>query len=161
MLTEQAAKLQGWRIEIVATDLSTEILTRARDGMYSQFEVQRGLPIQLLVKYFQQQGDRWQINKQIRDMVQYRPFNLLAPMAPLGRFDVVYCRNVLIYFDQPTKSKVLDGIANQMADDGFLYLGGAETILGVTDRFQLIDGQRGIYGVHGATRPGAKAVAAG
>jgi chemotaxis protein methyltransferase CheR len=161
MLTEQAAKLQGWRIEIIATDLSTEILTRARDGMYSQFEVQRGLPIQLLVKYFQQQGDRWQINKQIRDMVQYRPFNLLAPMAPLGRFDVVYCRNVLIYFDQPTKSKVLDGIANQMADDGFLYLGGAETILGVTDRFQLIDGQRGIYGVHGATRPGAKAVAAG
>src|SRR5690606_12524802 len=94
ILSDQAAKLQGWRIEIIATDLSTEILSRAREGMYSQFEVQRGLPIQYLVKYFQQNGDRWQINKQIRDMVQYRTFNLLQPMAPLGRFDVVFCRNV-------------------------------------------------------------------
>ena len=162
ILSENAAKLQGWRVEIVATDLSTEILTRARDGLYSQFEVQRGLPIQYLVKYFQQAGDRWQINKPIRDMVQYRPFNLLQPMAPLGRFDVVFCRNVLIYFDQPTKTKVLDGIAGQMADDGFLYLGGAETILGVTERFQLIEGQRGIYGINGAAgRPGVKAAAAG
>jgi chemotaxis protein methyltransferase CheR len=162
ILSEQAAKLQGWRIEIVATDLSTEILSRAREGMYSQFEVQRGLPIQLLVKYFQQNGDRWQINKPIRDMVQFRPFNLLQPMAPLGRFDVVFCRNVLIYFDQATKTKVLDGIATQMADDGFLYLGGAETVLGVTERFQLIEGQRGIYGVQsGAAKPGLKAAAAG
>lgn len=162
ILSEQAAKLQGWRIEIVATDLSTEILSRAREGMYSQFEVQRGLPIQLLVKYFQQNGDRWQINKPVRDMVQFRPFNLLQPMAPLGRFDVVFCRNVLIYFDQPTKTKVLDGIAGQMAEDGFLYLGGAETVLGVTERFQLIEGQRGIYGVQsGAAKPGLKAAAAG
>jgi chemotaxis protein methyltransferase CheR len=162
ILSENAAKLQGWRVEIVATDLSTEILTRAREGLYSQFEVQRGLPIQYLVKYFQQAGDRWQINKPIRDMVQYRPFNLLQPMAPLGRFDVVFCRNVLIYFDQPTKTKVLDGIAGQMADDGFLYLGGAETILGVTERFQLIEGQRGIYGINAAAaRPGVKAAAAG
>ena len=162
ILSEQAAKLQGWRIEIVATDLSTEILSRAREGMYSQFEVQRGLPIQLLVKYFQQSGDRWQINKPVRDMVQFRPFNLLQPMAPLGRFDVVFCRNVLIYFDQPTKTKVLDGIAGQMAEDGFLYLGGAETVLGVTERFQLIEGQRGIYGVQsGAAKPGLKAAAAG
>lgn len=162
ILSENAAKLQGWRVEIVATDLSTEILTRAREGMYSQFEVQRGLPIQYLVKYFQQAGDRWQINKPIRDMVQYRPFNLLQPMAPLGRFDVVFCRNVLIYFDQPTKTKVLDGIAGQMADDGFLYLGGAETILGVTERFQLIEGQRGIYGINAAAgRPGMKSAAAG
>lgn len=160
ILSDQAAKLQGWRIEIIATDLSTEILTRARDGMYSQFEVQRGLPIQYLVKYFQQNSDRWQINKQIRDMVQFRTFNLLQPMAPLGRFDVVFCRNVLIYFDQPTKTKVLDGIAGQMADDGFLYLGGAETVLGVTDRFQLIEGQRGIYGMQSGARAGVK-VAAG
>src|SRR3546814_11563868 len=92
-------------------------------------------------------------------MVQYRTFNLLQPMAPLGRFDVVFCRNVLIYFDQPTKAKVLDGIAGQMADDGFLYLGGAETVLGVTDRFQLIEGQRGLYGVQAAAGAGAKAAA--
>jgi len=154
ILNENAAKLQGWRIEILATDLSSEILSRAREGLYSQFEVQRGLPIQLLVKYFQQVGDRWQISKEIRDMVQYRPFNLLHPMAPLGRFDVVFCRNVLIYFDQPTKTKVLDGIAGQMAEDGFLYLGGAETVLGVTERFQLISGQRGIYGVASQAKAG-------
>ncbi len=158
VLSEQAAKLAGWKIEIVATDLSTEILSKAREGFYSQFEVQRGLPIQLLVKYFQQVGDRWQINKPIRDMVQYRPFNLLQPMAPLGRFDVVYCRNVLIYFDQPTKAKVLNNIASQMTDDGFLYLGGAETVLGVTERFRLIEGQRGMYGVQGAAPARAKAV---
>lgn len=161
ILNENTAKLQGWRIEIVATDLSTEILTRAREGLYSQFEVQRGLPIQFLVKYFQQNGDRWQINKQIRDSVQYRPFNLLHPMAPLGRFDVVLCRNVLIYFDQPTKTKVLDGIAGQMAEDGFLYLGGAETILGVSERFQLIEGQRGIYGMAATRAAPAKSAAAG
>jgi len=160
ILSEQAAKLQGWRIEIIATDLSTEILARAREGMYSQFEVQRGLPIQLLVKYFTQNGDRWQINKPIRDKVSFRPFNLLQPMSPLGRFDVVFCRNVLIYFDQATKGKVLEGIASQMADDGFLYLGGAETVLGVTERFQLIQGQRGIYGVQTA-KPGLKTAAAG
>ncbi len=161
ILNENAAKLQGWKVEIIATDLSTEILTRAREGMYSQFEVQRGLPIQLLMKYFQQSGDRWQINKPVRDAVQYRPFNLLQPMAPLGRFDVVFCRNVLIYFDQPTKTKVLDAIAGQMADDGFLYLGGAETILGVTERFQLIEGQRGMYGIAAAQRRGPAKAAVG
>lgn len=149
ILSEQAAKLQGWRIEIVATDLSTEILSRAREGMYSQFEVQRGLPIQLLVKYFQQNGDRWQINKPVRDMVQFRPFNLLQPMAPLGRFDVVFCRNVLIYFDQQTKSEVLARIAKSMPPDGVLYLGGAETVLGITDKFVPIAGHRGIYGLAG------------
>ena len=162
ILSEMAAQLNGWKIEIVGTDLSSEILNRAKEGMYSQFEVQRGLPITMLVKYFAQIGDRWQINAKIRGMVQYREFNLLQEAAQLGRFDVVFCRNVLIYFDQPTKTKVLDGIAGQMADDGFLYLGGAETILGVTERFQLIEGQRGIYGINAAAaRPGVKAAAAG
>ena len=130
------------------------------EEMYDQYQRDPDSVDPTWVKYFQQNGDRWQINKQIRDMVQYRPFNLLQPMAPLGRFDVVFCRNVLIYFDQPTKTKVLDGIAGQMADDGFLYLGGAETILGVSERFQLIEGQRGIYGVQaGTAKPGLKAAA--
>jgi len=145
ILSEMGAQLSGWRIDIIGTDLSTEILTRAKEGVYSQFEVQRGLPITLLVKYFQQNGDRWQISQKIRSMVQYREFNLLQDPVSLGRFDVVFCRNVLIYFDQPTKAKVLNGIAKQMPDDGFLILGGAETVLGLTDRFQLVPGQRGIY----------------
>jgi len=152
ILSEMAAQLNGWKIEIVGTDLSTEILTRAREGMYSQFEVQRGLPITMLVKYFAQIGDRWQINAKIRGMVQYREFNLLQDPMPLGRFDVVFCRNVLIYFDQPTKTRVLNSVVKMMSEDGFLFLGGAETVLGITDRFQMVPGQRGVYGVAATQR---------
>jgi chemotaxis protein methyltransferase CheR len=145
LLKENEARLAGWRVEIVATDLSSEILDRAKEGLYSQFEVQRGLPITLLVKYFKQAGDRWQINENIRKMVTYKQFNLLTSPAALGRFDIVFCRNVLIYFDPPTKAKVLNGMAELMPKDGFLYLGGAETVLGTSDRFKLMPGQRGVY----------------
>jgi chemotaxis protein methyltransferase CheR len=155
ILSEMSAQLNGWRIEIVGTDLSTEILGRAKEGMYSQFEVQRGLPITMLVKYFAQIGDRWQINAKIRGMVQFREFNLLQDPTPLGRFDVVFCRNVLIYFDQTTKTRVLNNVAKMMPEDGFLFLGGAETVLGITDRFQMVPGQRGVYGVATAQRPAA------
>ncbi|TDQ84342.1 CheR-type MCP methyltransferase [Dongia mobilis] len=155
ILTEMAPQLAGWRIDIVGTDLSNEILQRAKDGMYSQFEVQRGLPITLLVKYFTQVGDRWKISDKIRQMVQYKEWNLLNDPAPLGKFDIVFCRNVLIYFDQPTKAKVLAGIAKQMPDDGYLFLGGAETVLGISDKFQLLPGQRGIYGLTGGIKPPA------
>ncbi len=145
ILKEEAAKLAGWNIEIVATDLSTEILDKAKAGLYSQFEVQRGLPITLLMKYFAQEGEKWQISEEIRKMVSYKPFNLLESPTQLGTFDVVFCRNVLIYFDQETKSKVLARIAGIMPADGFLYLGGAETVLGISDAFEVVPGQRGIY----------------
>jgi chemotaxis protein methyltransferase CheR len=156
ILSESAAQLNGWRIEIVGTDLSTEILNRAKEGMYSQFEVQRGLPITMLVKYFSQIGDRWQINAKIRGMVQYKEFNLLTDPMALGRFDVVFCRNVLIYFDQPTKTRVLNSVSKLMPEDGFLFLGGAETVLGITDKFQMVPGQRGVYGVASASASGAR-----
>ena len=156
ILSEMAAQLNGWKIEIVGTDLSTEILNRAKEGMYSQFEVQRGLPITMLVKYFAQIGDRWQINAKIRGMVQYKEFNLLQDPMPLGRFDVVFCRNVLIYFDQPTKTRVLNSVSKLMPEDGFLFLGGAETVLGITDKFQMVPGQRGVYGVASASASGAR-----
>jgi len=152
ILTEMGGQLSGWKIEIVGTDLSNEILQRAKDGLYSQFEVQRGLPITLLVKYFQQTGDRWKISDKIRQMVSFREWNLLNDPAPLGRFDIVFCRNVLIYFDQPTKAKVLAGVAKQMPEDGYLFLGGAETVLGISDKFQLLPGQRGIYGLTGGIK---------
>lgn len=145
LLKENAALLAGWRIEIIATDISSEILTRARDGLYSQFEVQRGLPITLLMKYFKQNGDRWQISEDIRKMVRFQQFNLLQDPRSLGQFDVIFCRNVLIYFDPPTKTEVLDKLASMLPADGFLYLGGAETVLGMTTRFQPMPGQRGIY----------------
>ena len=156
ILSEMAAQLNGWKIEIVGTDLSTEILNRAKEGMYSQFEVQRGLPITMLVKNFAQIGDRWQINAKIRGMVQYKEFNLLQDPMALGRFDVVFCRNVLIYFDQPTKTRVLNSVSKLMPEDGFLFLGGAETVLGITDKFQMVPGQRGVYGVAAASASGAR-----
>lgn len=147
ILSEQRAQLAGWRVEILATDLSTEILDKAQAGLYSQFEVQRGLPIQLLVKYFKQQGERWQIDPAIRAMVSFRQLNLLDEMTALGRFDVIFCRNVLIYFDQPTKTLVLDRLSRQMAPDGHLYLGGAETVLGISDKLQPVPENRGVYGL--------------
>ncbi len=146
ILKEMEAKLAGWRIDIVATDLSTEILEKAKAGLYSQFEVQRGMPIQLLVKYFQKKDEMWQIDSRLRAMVQYRPLNLLTDVrSTLGNFDIVFCRNVLIYFDQETKGKVLADIAKLLAPDGCLFLGGAETVLGISDKFKPVVGQRGMY----------------
>jgi len=145
MLKEEAARLAGWKIDIVATDLSTEILDKAKEGLYSQFEVQRGLPITLLMKYFAQEGEKWRISEEIRNMVTYKPFNLLENADTLGTFDIVFCRNVLIYFDQETKGQVLSRIAKIMPQDGYLYLGGAETVLGISDSFEVVPGQRGVY----------------
>ena len=156
LLKEHADKLAGWRVEIVATDLSNEILDKAKEGLYSQFEVQRGLPITHLVKYFVQVGDRWQIEDSLRKMIKFQQFNLLGDLSSLGKFDVVFCRNVLIYFDTPTKTKVLNGIADLLPADGFLYLGGAETVLGTTDRFEVMQGQRGIYTLASARAEQAK-----
>jgi chemotaxis protein methyltransferase CheR len=144
-LKEMRHKLNGWRIDIVATDLSLEVLEKATAGVYSQFEVQRGLPVQMLVRYFTQNGDTWQISPEIRAMVQYRPFNLLRDFGPLGKFDVVFCRNVLIYFDQATKVGVFERLARVTETDGYLVLGAAETVVGLTDVFKPLAERRGLY----------------
>ena len=148
-LKEMGKDLRGWRIEIVATDLSTEVLEKAKSGIYSQFEVQRGLPALMLIKYFSQVGETWQIAPEIRGMVKFMPLNLLNDFSHLGRFDLVLCRNVLIYFDQATKIGVLERIAGVTERDGFLVLGGAETVVGLTDRFKPIPDKRGVYGAAG------------
>lgn len=145
ILREEAARLAGWRHEIVGTDISSEMVAKAKAGLYSQFEVQRGLPIQLLVKYFKKEGDLWQIDASLRAMVRYREYNLLHDLKGLGGFDVVFCRNVLIYFDNETKAKVLAQIRGIMPDDGILFLGGAETVLGISDHFKPIPDLRGLY----------------
>jgi len=142
---DMSASLAGWRIDILATDLSAEVLEKAKAGLYSQFEVQRGLPIQLLIKHFTQVGECWQLSPEIRSMVQFRPFNLLNDFAPLGTFDVVFCRNVLIYFDQDAKVVVLDRLARQIERDGYLVLGAAETVVGLTDQFKPYPDRRGLY----------------
>ncbi|OKO82183.1 chemotaxis protein CheR [Bradyrhizobium sp. NAS80.1] len=144
-LKEMGAALTGWRVEIIATDLSQEVLEKAKSGVYSQFEVQRGLPIQMLVKYFKQTGETWQINPELRAMIQYRQLNLLHDFTQLGTFDVIFCRNVLIYFDQDTKINIFNRLARQIEPDGFLVLGAAETVVGLTDTFRPIPDRRGLY----------------
>lgn len=144
LLRDMADKLRGWRIELLATDFSTEVLAKAKIGAYTQFEAQRGLPIDYLIKYFKQVGDMWQLDATVRSMVTFRPLNLLSDFTDLGSFDVVFCRNVLIYFDQPTKSGVLDRIADVLAPDGFLVLGASETTVGLSDRFRTVEGLRGL-----------------
>jgi chemotaxis protein methyltransferase CheR len=158
ILAECKALVGARKIEIVGTDIAREPLTRARNGQYTQFEVQRGLPVQYLMKYFKKEEPHWQIAPAIRQMAQFREFNLLGDLRPLGRFDIVFCRNVLIYFDQPTKTRVLEAIATVMPPDGMLYLGGAETVLGITGRFAPLPGERGVYGLTGA--PAEQRVAA-
>ncbi|WP_134496215.1 CheR family methyltransferase [Microvirga pakistanensis] len=157
LLKEAAARMPGWQIDIVATDISNEVLEKARVGVYNQFEVQRGLPIRLMVKYFTQKGEQWQIAPEIRSMVDFRYLNLIEDFSRLGQFDIVYCRNVLIYFDTPTKANVLRRIAQLMPADGSLVLGASETILGITDTLTLDSAYRGLYGKSasgtGTTRP--------
>jgi len=138
-------KFSGWRIEIIATDISNNVLEKARAGIYSQFEVQRGLPIQMLMQHFEQVGEQWRLSEAIRKMVQFRQLNLLADFAALGTFDVVFCRNVLIYFDQATKVDVLERVYRQTAADGFLLMGAAETMVGLTDIFVPLAEKRGLY----------------
>ena len=145
ILKEQAADFATWMLDIVGTDISADILDQARKGLYSQFEVQRGLPIQLLMSYFTQTDDGWQISDDIKSMVKYELFNLLDDPARHGIFDVIFCRNVLIYFDEATKTEVFAKLAKQLAPDGFLFLGGAETIIGLTEEFKPMPGRRGVY----------------
>ncbi len=162
IIAEMRASLGSREVEIVGTDLSREQVHRAQEGLYSQFEVQRGLPMQHLVKYFRKDGTNWRLNDTIRSMVNFREWNLLADPRPLGSFDVVFCRNVLIYFDRPTKTRVLDGIARQMAPDGLLYLGGAETVLGLSDWFDIVADNRGVYELaRKAAKPVLATLAAG
>jgi chemotaxis protein methyltransferase CheR len=150
IIAECHASIGNRRIEIVGTDLAREQVGRSREGLYTQFEVQRGLPVRMLMRYFRKQEAGWRISEAIRAMVQFREWNLLGDLRALGQFDVVFCRNVLIYFDQPTKARVLGAVAQQMPADGLLYLGGAETVLGITSRFAPLASERGVYGLAAA-----------
>jgi chemotaxis protein methyltransferase CheR len=144
-LKEFSAALAGWRVEILATDLSQSVLEKSKAGIFSQFEVQRGLPIQMLVKHFTQVGELWQLNADIRAMVQHRQLNLLQDFSHLGTFDVIFCRNVLIYFDQAAKAGIFDRLAKVIEPDGVLTLGAAESVVGISDAFRPYPQRRGLY----------------
>ncbi len=153
MLDDMSHEVSGWRIEITATDISTDILAKARAGVYSQFEVQRGLPIQSLIKHFTQVGDRWHLNERLKQMVTFKQHNLVNPEGHMGTYDVIFCRNVLIYFDVATKSRVLGFLAKHLRQDGFLLLGAAETVIGVTDEYSVDREHRGVYRPVSAVQP--------
>jgi len=147
-LKQMGAVLTGWRVEIVATDLSQSVLEKAKAGIFSQFEVQRGLPIQMLVKHFTQVGELWHLNADIRSMVQHRQLNLLQDFSHLGTFDVIFCRNVLIYFDQDTKVGIFERLSRMIEPDGVLVLGAAESVVGISDAFKPYAERRGLYRVN-------------
>lgn len=144
-LLERFPAMSGWNWEIVATDISDAIIQRARAGVYSSFEVKRGLSPQRLDKFFRRvDAQNFTLVDSVRRLVRFERHNLLENAAKLGTFDIVFCRNVLIYFDTPTKTRVLDNIARQMSADGALFLGSADTIVGVSSKFTGVGQERGI-----------------
>lgn len=145
LLQEAAARLSGWRLEIVATDMSEGILGKARSGVYSSFEVKRGLSEDRLKRWFTPEGPNWRVSPALQQMVTFKPHNLLAGAAGLGAFDVIFCRNVLIYFDVAQKRTILQQLSRVLNRDGALFLGSAETVLGVTDAFELTPGASGLF----------------
>ena len=156
MMLDDNPRLTGGRpVEIVATDISTRVLEKAKAGLYSQFEVQRGLPIQMLMKYFHQKDDLWQLSDRIRSKVTFKEFNLMEEPRAFGQFDVIFCRNVLIYFDAATKSKVLDNLSRIMRPNSYLLLGAAETVIGVTKKFEATKERRGLYQLTSQAASGA------
>ena len=145
-LLEDAAKNPGWNYEIVATDLASKVIDKAKHGIYSQFEAQRGMPIQLLLKYFKANPDTsWQVKDELRSMIQFKTQNLLSNFQMLGQFDLIFCRNVLIYFDEPTKTSTIERMCNSLQPNGYLFLGSTESIMEKNIRLVQPEGLRGIY----------------
>jgi chemotaxis protein methyltransferase CheR len=145
-IKEDAAKLAGWNFEILGTDIAKKVVDKAKDGIYSQFEAQRGLPIQMLMKYFSPLPDTsWQLKENIRSMVQFKLQNLLTDYGSLGKFDIVFCRNVLIYFDDTTKAQITEKMARSIAQGGVLVIGATETLVDPKGQFEAMDNFRGAY----------------
>jgi len=135
MLWKEMA-IPDWKLEILGTDLSEEMLERCRLGRYLQLEVNRGLPAMYLVKYFERDGTNWVVSEELRKMCRWQKFNLKDPMRGLGPFDLVFCRNVLIYFDHETKSRILRNFRETLAPGGHLFLGASETTIGLDEEYQ-------------------------
>jgi chemotaxis protein methyltransferase CheR len=136
LLQEHFPELTNWNVRIIATDISATALQRAREGLYGQMEINRGMPAPLIPRYFQREGTKFRLDQKIRSKVEFRELNLAARWIGIPKADLVLLRNVMIYFDPATKSKILDQIATDvLRPDGALFLGGSETTLNLTDRF--------------------------
>lgn len=143
LLRENFPQLRGWQVNILATDLSREVLARAREGKYNQFEVNRGLPAGLLVRYFRQHGSTWELSEDVRKAIEFRELNLIRPWPTLPFMDLVLIRNVMIYFDVETKKSILSRLTRLLRPHGYLILGGAETTLNLSESFQRIEDLKG------------------
>ena len=142
MLQENFPQLKGWTIRFIATDISGKVLERARSGIYTQLEMNRGLPAPLLLKYFQKQGLQWQVKPAIRSLIEFREFNLVKNWPPLPKMDIIFLRNVLVYFQPETKRTVLDKVADTLRPDGFLFMGMAEIPMTRDNKFEKLDVER-------------------
>lgn len=146
-----AEQFGGWPWEIVGTDISAPIVAKASAGLFSSFEIKRGLSETRIARHFRRiDNETYIVGDSIRKMVRFETHNLLESALRFGAFDVIFCRNVLIYFDNPTKTRALDHLARQLAPDGALFLGSADTVIGVTNKFQAAE-------VRGVFRPAAPA----
>ena len=137
--------LGGCDFEIIATDISDNILQKAEAGLYNQFEIQRGVPLKMLPTYFDEVENGWQIKQNVKDKVRFRNFNLLSPMETMGTFDIIFCRNILIYLDKDTKKTVLDNLARRLSAHGYLFLGSSETIIGLTNELRVMEEARSLF----------------
>ncbi len=145
-IKEDAVKLAGYNFEIIATDLAKKVVDKAKQGIYSQFEAQRGLPIQMLVKYFTSLPDTsWQIKDIICSMVKFKLQNLLGDYSSLGKFDIIFCRNVLIYFDEATKAQITEKMSRSLTTGGVLIIGSTESLIDPRGLFEPLDNFRGAY----------------
>jgi chemotaxis protein methyltransferase CheR len=144
MVIDQTPQFAAWEVQILATDVSADAIERAKAGLFSEAEVQRGLPLKLLAKYFRKESSGWRISDELRNRVELRVFNLMDRFAALGTFDVIFCRNVLMYLDPAAKSDILERLAGSLERDGYLVLGAAETMLGTCDSFTVLRHFRGI-----------------
>jgi chemotaxis protein methyltransferase CheR len=135
----------GWNIELFATDISSQMIQRAQKGRFSQIEVNRGLPITYLIKYFRQQGSDWMIDEKLKKLVQFKKLNLTDNLLGIGPFDLIFCRYVLIYFDLPTKQKIFKQFKKLLTSEGCLFLGSSETIFGITEEFSKVESGRAIF----------------
>jgi chemotaxis protein methyltransferase CheR len=144
MVIDQTPQFAAWEVQILATDVSADAIERAKAGLFSEAEVQRGLPLRLLAKYFRKESSGWRISDELRNRVELRVFNLMDRFAALGTFDVIFCRNVLMYLDPAAKSDILERLAGSLERDGYLVLGAAETMLGTCDSFTVLPHFRGI-----------------
>jgi chemotaxis protein methyltransferase CheR len=132
MIREHFPELSNWKFQIVASDLSEDILAKSRSGTYTQFEVNRRLPAGKLVRFFDRKGSAWQAKTELSNLISHPRLNLTTLWPLLGKFDIVFIRNVLIYFDQPTKTEILTRIQNTLTPDGYLFIGSVETIIGLS-----------------------------